>query len=95
MALDFTFSPEHEAWRTHVREFAERELRPHTRKWDEQGDLPHDAIRRMGEAGILGVIGARRLGGQETRLSEPRHCDRGDCSGRRQLCTDRMAAGHA
>ncbi|HVE88990.1 MAG TPA: acyl-CoA dehydrogenase family protein [Burkholderiaceae bacterium] len=65
MALDFTFSPEHEAWRTHVREFAERELHPHSREWDEQGDLPYDALRRMGEAGILGVIGARRLGGQE------------------------------
>ncbi|MEP6609025.1 MAG: acyl-CoA dehydrogenase family protein [Burkholderiaceae bacterium] len=65
MALDFTFSPEHEAWRTHVRDFAEHELRPHSREWDEQGDLPHEAIRRMGDAGILGVIGQRRLGGQE------------------------------
>ena len=65
MALDFSFSPEHEAWRAHVREFAARELRPHTRKWDEQGDLPREAIRRMGDAGILGVIGPRRLGGQE------------------------------
>ena len=65
MALDFTFSPDHEAWRTHVREFAERELRPHTREWDEQGELPYGALRRMGEAGILGVIGSRRLGGQE------------------------------
>ena len=49
----------------HVREFAERELRPHTRGWDEAGDLPRDAIRRMGDAGILGVIGERRLGGQQ------------------------------
>lgn len=65
MALDFSFSPAHESWRAHVREFAARELRPHTRKWDEQGDLPREAIRRMGDAGILGVIGPRRLGGQE------------------------------
>ena len=65
MALDFTFSAEHEAWRAHVREFAARELRPHSRAWDERGDLPRAVMRRMGDAGILGVIGPRRLGGQE------------------------------
>lgn len=65
MALDFSFTPEHEAWRTHVREFAARELRPHSREWDEDGELPREAIRRMGDVGILGVIGQRRLGGQE------------------------------
>ena len=65
MALDFAFSPEHEMWRAHVRDFAARELRPHSRSWDEQVDLPREAIRRMGDAGILGVIGPRQLGGQE------------------------------
>lgn len=64
MALDFSFSAEHEAWRAHVRDFARRELAPHTRAWDEQGDLPRDAIRAMGAAGILGVVGPRHLGGQ-------------------------------
>ena len=64
MALDFSFSAEHIAWRTHVREFAARELRPNSRRWDEEAKLPREAIRRMGEVGILGVIGARELGGQ-------------------------------
>ena len=64
MALDFSFSPEHIAWRAYVRDFAERELKPHSRRWDEDGKLPRDAIRQMGSAGILGVIGARDLGGQ-------------------------------
>ncbi|MEO8751515.1 MAG: acyl-CoA dehydrogenase family protein [Casimicrobiaceae bacterium] len=64
MGLDFTFSAEHAAWRDYVREFATRELQPHSRTWDERGDLPRDAIRRMGEAGILGVIGPRALGGE-------------------------------
>ncbi len=48
----------------HVRDFAQRELRPYSRKWDEAAKLPRDAIRRMGEAGILGVVGAKDLGGQ-------------------------------
>ena len=64
MALDFSFSPEHEAWRSHVRDFARRELRPHSRRWDEEGHLPRDAIRKMAGAGILGVIGKLELGGQ-------------------------------
>ena len=64
MALDFSFSPEHEAWRSHVRDFALRELQPHSRRWDEEGHLPRDAIRKMASAGILGVIGNPELGGQ-------------------------------
>ena len=64
MALDFSFSPEHEAWRTHVRDFARRELQPNSRRWDEEGHLPRDAIRKMAGAGILGVIGKPELGGE-------------------------------
>lgn len=64
MALDFSFSPEHTAWRMHVRDFARRELQPHSRRWDEEGHLPRDAIRKMASAGILGVIGKPELGGQ-------------------------------
>ncbi|MEY4712497.1 MAG: hypothetical protein RIS88_1947 [Pseudomonadota bacterium] len=63
MPLDFSFSPDHEAWRAQVRDFAQRELGPHSRRWDEEAALPRDAIRAMGRAGILGVIGEPRLGG--------------------------------
>ncbi len=64
MPLDFSFSPDHEAWRAQVRDFAQRELKPHSRRWDEEARLPREAIRAMGRAGILGVIGDPRLGGQ-------------------------------
>lgn len=64
MPLDFSFSPEHEGWRAHVREFAQHELKPHSRRWDEEARLPREAIRKMARAGILGVIGSRELGGQ-------------------------------
>jgi alkylation response protein AidB-like acyl-CoA dehydrogenase len=63
MPLDFSFSPEHEAWRAQVRAFAERELRPHSQRWDQEARLPREAIRAMARAGILGVIGEPRLGG--------------------------------
>lgn len=64
MALDFSFTAQQQAWRSQVREFAARELKPHSRRWDEEGRLPREAIRRMGRAGILGVIGRPELGGQ-------------------------------
>ncbi len=64
MPLDFSFSDEHQAWREHVRAFARRELLPRSRLWDEAPELPREAIRSMGRAGILGVIGSPSLGGQ-------------------------------
>jgi len=63
MAFDLSFTPGHEALRARVRDFAARELRPHSREWDESGELPREAIRRMGEEGILGIIGPQALGG--------------------------------
>ena len=65
MQPSFLFTAEHEAFRSEVREFAARELRPRSRGWDESGELPREAIRLMGQAGILGVIGPKALGGQE------------------------------
>lgn len=64
MALDFSFTPEQRDWRAHVRDFAERELRPHSRRWDESQLLSREAVRLLASAGILGVIGAPASGGQ-------------------------------
>ena len=64
MALDFSFSKEQDDWREYVREFANKELKPHTQDWDSCAILPREAIRAMGKAGILGVIGPKDLGGQ-------------------------------
>lgn len=65
MALDFTFSPEQEEFRAFVRGFARKEILPHAAQWDEKEEMPWPAIRKMGEAGLLGIIAPRRLGGQE------------------------------
>ena len=64
MALDFSFTPEQEAFRQHVRDFAEREIKPYTKEWDEVEQLPTRGIyRKMGEAGLLGVSAAKEIGG--------------------------------
>ncbi|MGE0314273.1 MAG: acyl-CoA dehydrogenase family protein [Lautropia sp.] len=65
MALDFSFSPEQDAFREHVRAFAAREIKPYVREWDDVEQLPTRGIyRKMGEAGLLGISAAREIGGQ-------------------------------
>ena len=39
MALDFSFTPEQEAFRQYVRDFANREIKPYVREWDEVEQL--------------------------------------------------------
>lgn len=65
MSLDFGFSQEGEEFRAFVRELAEQEIAPHVAEWDEKEEMPWHAINKMGEAGLLGIIGKKHLGGQE------------------------------
>jgi cyclohexanecarboxyl-CoA dehydrogenase len=65
MAAMLPFSAEHEALRHRVREFAAAELRPRSRQWDEDAKLPREAVRLLGGAGLLSLLGARSLGGRE------------------------------
>ncbi len=49
------FTEEHQAFRRVVREFAEKELAPHARAWDEAGEFPRALFPRFGELGLLGI----------------------------------------
>lgn len=49
------FTPEHEAFRRTVREWARRELAPHALEWDEAGIFPREVFRQAGEMGLLGI----------------------------------------
>jgi len=64
MSSRFLFTPTHEAFRAKVRDFAQREIAPHSRRWDRRAELPRDALKLMGEAGLLGILGPLKLGGQ-------------------------------
>lgn len=46
-----------------VREFAEREIRPHVMDWDERQYFPIELFRKMGEMGFLGVLVPESYGG--------------------------------
>jgi citronellyl-CoA dehydrogenase len=59
------FSEEHNAFRALVRDFAEREIAPHTDEWEEKGIFPaHELFPAMGKLGLLGVEYNEKYGGQ-------------------------------
>ncbi|MGQ9466372.1 MAG: acyl-CoA dehydrogenase family protein [Anaerolineae bacterium] len=61
--MDFTFSPEHQALRRMIREFAETEIAPIAAELDREHKVPRDIMRKLGEIGLLGVCFPQEYGG--------------------------------
>ncbi|MFT5034539.1 MAG: acyl-CoA dehydrogenase [Litorivivens sp.] len=57
--------PEHELLRDQVARFIAREVEPHGTKWEDAGMVPRDVLRRMGQAGLLGLMYDEAYGGGE------------------------------
>jgi len=56
-------TPEHELLRDQVAKFIAREVEPHGDRWEEQGFVPREVLRRMGAAGLLGLMYEPAYGG--------------------------------
>src|SRR5579863_1665394 len=61
--MDFQFTPEQTQLRKAVREFAEAEIAPHVREWDDQQIFPLETIKKAGRLGFLGAIFPEEFGG--------------------------------
>ena len=61
--MDFELNDEQQMIRKMVREFAEKELAPRAAEVDAQGQFPWEAIRKMGELGLLGLNVPEAYGG--------------------------------
>jgi hypothetical protein len=61
--MDFELSGEQAQLRKTVREFAERELAPHSREWDEKQGFPRDVFSRLGGLGVAGCCWPEEYGG--------------------------------
>ncbi|MBM3933111.1 MAG: acyl-CoA dehydrogenase [SAR202 cluster bacterium] len=59
------FTDEHELFRKTVRRFVQEELTPNVARWEEDGLVPRQVFRRMGEMGFLGVEYPVEYGGSE------------------------------
>jgi long-chain-acyl-CoA dehydrogenase len=57
------FDPEHEAFRSAVRQFVDREVVPHLEDWDERRIIDRTTWLAAGKHGLLGFAVPERLGG--------------------------------
>ena len=63
--MDFELSPEQQAFRKVVRDFAEAEIAPHAEAWDRDHVFPVDTVRAMGELGLFGLPFPEEYGGSD------------------------------
>jgi alkylation response protein AidB-like acyl-CoA dehydrogenase len=61
--MDFDFTAEQDLLRRSVREFAESELRPHIRTWDEAQEFPRDLLSKLADLGLMGIQFPEEFGG--------------------------------
>jgi acyl-CoA dehydrogenase len=57
------FTDDHELLRRTVRAFVEKEIAPHVDAWEEDGRIPRELWRRLGELGLLGLEFPTEYGG--------------------------------
>ena len=61
--MDFQLADEQKEIQKSVREFAEKEIRPHVMDWDEKQQFPRDVISKLGPMGLMGVVFPSEYGG--------------------------------
>jgi alkylation response protein AidB-like acyl-CoA dehydrogenase len=61
--MDFRLTDEQELLRRSVREFAETEIRPHVREWDEAQHFPSEVIPALASLGLMGIQFPEEYGG--------------------------------
>ena len=58
------FTEEHHQLRRTVREFVDKEIRPHSERWEDEGIFPaHEVFKKAGKLGLLGVNKPEAYGG--------------------------------
>ena len=61
--MDFRLTGDQTLLRRSVREFAETEIRPHVREWDETQHFPLELVPKLGALGLLGIQVPEQYGG--------------------------------
>ena len=56
---------EHTLTQSTARRFAANRLAPNAEEWDRNSYFPHDAIREMGEIGLMGILVPEKYGGAD------------------------------
>jgi alkylation response protein AidB-like acyl-CoA dehydrogenase len=61
--MDFRLTEEQELLRRSVREFAETEIQPHVREWDQEQHFPIELIPKLATLGLMGIQFPEAYGG--------------------------------
>src|SRR6201990_726252 len=63
VVMDFELNEDQQQVKSSVREFAEGEIAPHVREWDESQHFPVELVPKMAAQGFMGVIFPEEYGG--------------------------------
>src|SRR5271163_3882090 len=61
--MNFDLTEEQRRIRETLTDFAEREIKPHSTKWDKEETFPRDIVEKLGQLGFLGVAFSEKFGG--------------------------------
>lgn len=61
--MNFDLSPEQQEFQKVVRGFVDDAIRPHAERWDEEAELPMDAVKQMADLGLFGLPFPEKYGG--------------------------------
>jgi alkylation response protein AidB-like acyl-CoA dehydrogenase len=63
ISMEFKLTEQHNILRRTVREFAEKEIRPIARQYDESQEFPWETVKKMAGMGLMGIIFPPEYGG--------------------------------
>ena len=61
--MDFSLSEEQQLLQQTVRDFAQAEIAPHAREWDEKQAFPREIFSKLGALGLMGAVWPTEYGG--------------------------------
>ena len=61
--MNFCLTEDQQLLRRSVREFAESEIKPHIREWDEAQHFPQELLPKLADLGVLGIQFPTEFGG--------------------------------
>ncbi|MBL4868753.1 MAG: acyl-CoA dehydrogenase family protein [Pseudomonadales bacterium] len=57
------FNEEHNILRDQIKKFVDKEIVPYGEAWEEQGYVPRELLKKMGEVGLFGLMHEEKYGG--------------------------------
>lgn len=63
VGLNFTETEDQKMIAAMVRDFGEREMKPHVMEWDEKQEFPIELFKKLGSLGLMGVLVPHQYGG--------------------------------